>query len=72
MVDKKRSYEFFLDKSNHSPHNRRGHTLDSMTGVLYENNGKTDLELFKFFGPDMNNDLAPRLAAHLTSSGRRE
>jgi hypothetical protein len=34
------------------------------TGVLYENTGKTDLELFKFFGPDINNDNVPWLAEY--------
>lgn len=41
-------------------------------GVLYENTGKTDLELFKFFGPDINNDIVPWLAAYPPSTGRKE
>ena len=44
----------------------------AVAGVLYENTGKTDLELFKFFGPDINNDIVPWLAAYPPSTGRRE
>lgn len=31
-------------------------------GVVFENTGKKDLELFKFFGPDVNNDVIPYLS----------
>jgi hypothetical protein len=41
-------------------------------GVLYENTGKADLELFKFFGPDINNDVIPWLAEYPGSAGRRD
>jgi hypothetical protein len=40
-------------------------THDAATsGVLYENTGTADLELFKFFGPDVNNDVIPYLETY--------
>ncbi len=31
------------------------------SGVVYENTGDTDLEILKFFGPDVNNEIVPYL-----------
>jgi hypothetical protein len=33
----------------------------AIAGVTYENRGATDLEILKFFGPDVNNDVVPYL-----------
>jgi hypothetical protein len=33
----------------------------AIAGVTYENRGTTDLEILKFFGPDVNNDVVPYL-----------
>lgn len=35
-------------------------------GVTYENTGTDELEVLKFFGPDVNNDVVPRLRIHGT------
>lgn len=33
----------------------------AIAGVTYKNTGDTDLEILKFFGPDVNNDVVPYL-----------
>jgi hypothetical protein len=34
------------------------------SGVVYENTGDTDLEILKFFGPDVNNAIVPYIAKY--------
>ena len=34
------------------------------SGVVYENTGDTDLEILKFFGPDVNNSVVPYIAKY--------
>lgn len=40
----------------------------AVKGVVYENTDETDLEILKFFGPDINNDVVPYIPTY--PSGR--
>jgi len=44
----------------------------ALAGVVYENTGKTDLEILKFFGPDINNPVVPYIPKYSGDNRMKE